>query len=420
MTAMVLPTPLSSYGNISNAQTIPQKHTGKLETLQDKIETTSRKAEELKLKGQEIRTEISSLQKKLVTLAAEIQQREALASEIEQRITVLTQQRVVLQRQLDGRHEQMSKALGAMQKLSLQPAAYVFLKPDRAVSSLHTRTALNRILPSLRAEATAITEDMEKLRAVKAQITAEQDDLHDELLELASSKQEMAHMVENRQQKYQQLMDASRAERQRLARYAREAKSLRELITRLEQENRRREKAARDAARRLAAKPQLGKTPQQQKPSDIALPQGSSPFSTARGTLPLPASGRLVRAFGQNTPSGQKAKGITLRTRQSAQVVAPYDGRIVFAGPFRTYGQLLIIAHGEGYHTLLAGLDQVYGVVGQWVLKGEPIAQMGINVKDQGGGPYAGAPQLYVELRRRGKPINPLPWLAARDRKVLG
>ncbi len=93
-------------------------------------------------------------------------------------------------------------------------------------------------------------------------------------------------------------------------------------------------------------------------------------------------------------------------------MVSPHEGRVVFAGPFRRYGQLLIIEHGEGYYSLLAGLARIDGVIGQWILGGEPVGIMGR--------PGNGNPALYMELRRNGQPINPLPWLAARKGKVSG
>ena len=107
-----------------------------------------------------------------------------------------------------------------------------------------------------------------------------------------------------------------------------------------------------------------------------------------------------------------RSKGITIETRADAQVVTPYDGEVVFAGRFRGYGQLLIIQHGEGYHTLLAGFSRIDSVLGQWLLAGEPVGVMGRGSN--------GNPALYVELRRNGDAINPLPWLAASDRKVSG
>ena len=97
------------------------------------------------------------------------------------------------------------------------------------------------------------------------------------------------------------------------------------------------------------------------------------------------------------------SKGLTIAARPGATVVSPFDGTVIaFAGPFRGYGELLIIEHTEGYHTLLAGLGRIDGTVGQRVLAGEPVGLMGDEK----------AAALYVELRRDGQPINPLPWLA--------
>jgi septal ring factor EnvC (AmiA/AmiB activator) len=120
----------------------------------------------------------------------------------------------------------------------------------------------------------------------------------------------------------------------------------------------------------------------------------------------------LIGRYGQATETGLTRKGITIETGSGAQVVIPHDGTVVFAGPFKGYGWLLIIEHSEGYHSLLAGLDRIDNVIGQQVLSGEPAGIMG-DLKN-------GPPLLYVELRRDGQPINPLPWLAASKIKVNG
>src|SRR3546814_13099052 len=109
---------------------------------------------------------------------------------------------------------------------------------------------------------------------------------------------------------------------------------------------------------------------------------------------------------------GSTDKCISIRARPVAQVVAPFDGKIAYAGPFRGYGLILIIDHGGRYHTILAGFDRIDAVVGQWVLAGEPVARMGAAA--------AGNPELYFELRRTGQAINPLPCLATTDEKVRG
>jgi septal ring factor EnvC (AmiA/AmiB activator) len=237
-----------------------------------------------------------------------------------------------------------------------------------------------------------------------------------------------------------------------MARMAREAEDLRALFAKLAEE-----KAKRDAAeKKLAAERAQQEKEQREKEQKLAAeakakadaeakaqgrivlkpPPGVEPiqpgpekqtaakkrdeetvtrsFAKARGTMPFPVTGRLASKYGEASQAageaGLMAKGITIQSRSGAQVVAPFDGIVAFAGPFRGYGLLLIIEHSEGYHTLLAGMGHIDAAVGQRVLAGEPV---GVMEND-------GAPALYVELRRDGQPINPLPWLADRAGKNSG
>jgi len=143
----------------------------------------------------------------------------------------------------------------------------------------------------------------------------------------------------------------------------------------------------------------------------VRLTRTGKPFSQMQGLLPFPARGRVVESFGQVNAVGHTIKGIVIQTRKEAQVIAPHDGQVVFAGPFRGYGLLLILEHSEGYHTLLAGQERVDVTVGQKLLAGEPVGVMG---QDDA------KPTLYVELRHHGQPINPLPWLMAQKNKASG
>src|SRR5262249_53461086 len=143
----------------------------------------------------------------------------------------------------------------------------------------------------------------------------------------------------------------------------------------------------------------------------------------ARGQMAYPARGRIVVGFGQASEGGQPNRGLVIETRADAQVIAPYDGQVVFAGPFRGYGRILIIEHAGGYHSLLAGLGRIDVAVGHVVALGEPIAIT--SGGDPGGSPDFGSagitgPVLYLELRRHGQPINPVPWLATSNGKVSG
>jgi murein hydrolase activator len=162
-------------------------------------------------------------------------------------------------------------------------------------------------------------------------------------------------------------------------------------------------------------------------PSGTSLVPGSPgrikpaiPFSSARAKLPLPAQGRRVLAFGERTQYGGQSKGLVIETRAQAQVTAPCDGWVVFAGEFRSYGQLLIINAGDGYHVLLAGMSQIDVQPGQFVLASEPVGTMSGTPKSQASTAQISAPVLYVEFRKDGRPIDPDPWWVAGQQKVQG
>jgi septal ring factor EnvC (AmiA/AmiB activator) len=144
------------------------------------------------------------------------------------------------------------------------------------------------------------------------------------------------------------------------------------------------------------------------------------PFVEAKGLLPVPAQGRRVLTFGEKTQYGSQSKGLVLETRHGGQVVSPSDGWIVYAGEFRSYGQLLIINAGGGYHILLAGLSQIDVQLGQFVLAGEPVGVMSTAAKTTSGKTQDNAPILYIEFRKDQRPIDPDPWWVDASRKVQG
>jgi septal ring factor EnvC (AmiA/AmiB activator) len=121
----------------------------------------------------------------------------------------------------------------------------------------------------------------------------------------------------------------------------------------------------------------------------------------------LPAGGGIVTRYGEQDRYGVTSRGLTLKGRAGGDVVAPLDGEVMFAGPFKGYGLILILEHPGGYHSLLAGLGRVDGQVGQRVLAGEPVGVMASGA----------APTLYFELRRAGQPINPMRGVSPSDGK---
>jgi septal ring factor EnvC (AmiA/AmiB activator) len=145
-------------------------------------------------------------------------------------------------------------------------------------------------------------------------------------------------------------------------------------------------------------------------------------FTTTRGRLDYPAQGQKLREFGAADGYGGTAHGLYLATRQGAQVTAPADGEVEFAGHFRSYGQLLILNVGEGYHVLLAGLGEITTQNGQHVRAGEPLGVMGQSparatlIGDLLDDPR---PVLYIEFRKDGSAIDPAPWWVGSRKEAL-
>jgi len=297
-------------------------------------------------------------------------------------------------------------------------------------------------LPALHRDAAEVGDLLAAADNVGRRLRAEQRLQLATVDSLAARRQELTALLDERARSEQQLRQAGAREGKRLAMLASKVGDLHGLLRRLDREERRarraRQQASEDdrnrarttgrareresAARRrgLAAEMAriLGPTKRAQgaenkpagKTQRLALAPSAAPFSKLRGHLRLPARGIRTGRYGESTGLGPRAQGITLRTRRDAQVVAPHDGRVVFAGPFRHYGLILIISHGEGYHTLLAGLSKLQVVVGQAMLTGEPVGVMGRDDKRS----------LYIELRRKGTAINPNPWWSSSLERASG
>lgn len=403
-----------------------------LKDMHHKITAADKRARKYEREANALDQEIAGLRQDLIQAAGKIQQAESNINDKEDHLYLLNSQEKNLAARLKSRHGQMAKTLAAMQRLSQQPAELVAYRPDKAINSLRSASLLKTLQPELQKRAKIIRQDISDILLVREKITLEREALAGLLAALTSEQIDMNDLLTKRRSKQNELRQATKQERQKLKQFAAKAKTLQELIAKIEQEAAIREKAAIAAAKRLAQKPRnetRAKTARLKNDSPQNGPvrfgaEFRASFQAAKGFLPLPARGSIRRKFGAKTPEGQSSEGITIYTRPQATVISPHEGRIVFAGKFRSYGQLLIISHGPEYHTLLAGITRLDAEVGQWVLKGEPVGQMAIrpaHTKTAAIGTeqmYAGQ-NLYVELRRRGKPINPLPWIVASDRKVL-
>ncbi len=411
---MVLGAYSFAYSSFAQVRTENTQKNKELDQIKEQIKETSTRAQTYESEAQNIKREVSKIQQELIKSASEIQTIEESILTKEINLKDLRENELVLEKSLKEQNFAMATTLGAMQRISERKTNLVLFRPDEAVNTLRTTSLLKVILPDLKNRAENIEGDLSELNSIRSDIVQQNEELRIELTKLIISNEEMDNLLKQRVGEHQKLELATRQERDKLKKFADNAKDLQDLIDQIEVEIALREKAADLAIAKLRDRPQI--SPDLDEGSAFAsLPQDNMNFAQAKGNIPLPARGTINQVFGQLMTSGQRSKGITITTRAHAPVIAPHDGRIIFAGKFRSYGQLLIISHGEGYHTLLAGMENINGVVGQWVLKGEPVGQMSDEINS-----IASRQKLYVEFRQSGKPINPIPWIMASDRKVLG
>jgi len=278
---------------------------------------------------------------------------------------------------------------------------------------------LGAVVPELRQQTDRLMADLKEQTRVTASIEAERARLTTAVTEQTAEKKRLTMLLEAKQKLQADTEAALTVERQRAQQLAAKASSLKDLIASLEADKAR--KAA-DQARAAARKSEDGDaSASTAEPAPPLVPEGnrltaSAPFAALQGQIALPVIGKIKRRFGTDDGNGAMMKGDMVATQSGAIVTAPADGNVLYAGPFRSYGQLLILNAGDGYHVVLAGMSRISVATGQSVLAGEPIGAMGEARVASTSASQNGnvTPELYVEFRKDGKPVDPNPWWAER------
>ena len=405
----------------------------RLKTVEKALDETRAKEAEFAREAEALSAEITQLRNDSVATAKAMQEHETALSALEERLAELGAEEGRKSEELNRHRTQQIRLLMALERLARDPPEGMALAPGDPVDGLRSAMLLGAAIPPLEIEARALRQEIAALALLRKQIAEAQTSQRAERFDLETEQERLAALIDRKTELQRQATHGVEESGQRQAQLAAQAGDLQQLIERLSAERRQRDAAEaqrrqEEARRREAEQAAALTAPPEAKPDDKARttveaslppppvgdptkPSVLHSFTSARGHLLYPASGELMLRYGENDELGVTSKGITFETRPAAQVVAPYDGRVLFAGPFKGYGQILIIEHGDGYHSLLAGLDRVESPVGQWLVAGEPVGVM-----PKG----ATKPRLYLELRHNGQPINPLPWLATRDEKVSG
>ena len=400
-----------------------------LKKLQDALAASENRQENFTRQLENLGSDIKALKRKLVTAGRNLTLLDQKLVDVEERLDEIRQVENDTLADLEKRNADLATTLSALINLSRQPEGTLMGNPSGLVDSLRASSLLQSILPKLKDDADQLSIQLDTLADLRAQYAAEKEEFSALRDERIAEQDKLDQLLADKHAAQQKVASASETEQKRLEKLTADVRDTQALLERLE-EDKARQKAAEMARlqREIAAKEKEKQAQaaraaaEAEKPlKTAAIKPVISPklaslgstrhFREAKGFLPLPVGGRIVTNYDESDKIGHK-KGIVIETRSDAAVISPFDGQIAFAGPFRHYGLLLIIDHGDGFHTLLAGMGSIDGTVGQLLLAGEPVGQMKSSSKEN--------PKLYMELRSNGAPIDPVPWLMAENRKVSG
>ncbi len=386
-----------------------------LQEVEQQLEADRERAAALAQEQDRKITEINSLRREAIAAAKKAQRHEAELIALEARLGELNERESAIRAELSERRYAMSGTLAALERLSRNPPQTLLAFPDAPTRMVRTGMLLKVALPRIRDDADRLAAMLEELAGVREETSLQLASVADETVELEAEQKRLSGILRRKSTLLKQTEAERREVNRRVAELANKAKSIRELLAQIEAERRKREAAERKRREALAAEQAAAlrrQAPDRRGAGELNRPAGIRPFP-ASGPITDPTSAEVVLFYGQRNRLGHVERGITYATRPGAQIVAPHDGLVAFAGPFEEYGQILIIEHDGGYHTLLAGLERLDTGVGQWVLAGEPVGAMGETSLDGG--------RLYLELRRDGQPINPQRWIAnAKQNRTSG
>ncbi|GJD36890.1 murein hydrolase activator EnvC family protein [Methylobacterium aerolatum] len=344
----------------------------------------------------------------LLDASRQAQATEERLTRLEDRLKAMTQSEAAIRKSLQARRGIVAEILAALQRMGRRPPPAVLTSPEDVLSAIRTSMLLGAVVPELRGELDTLAADLTEMVRLRGLIAQDKEGLAADLAGWAKEQQRLRALVTARRARQAEIESGLVAERKRAADLGVQAKSLKDLLDRVENEVSTAKRSAEEA--KAAAEREVRVTQERFAAAGFRDPARLAPkvrFADARGEVPRPVTGRLVRAFNQPDGNGGTTRGVSIATRSKALVAAPADGWVQFAGPFRSYGRLLIINAGDGYYLLLAGMDQISVEVGQFVLAGEPVGTMGEGTP----GPD-GDPTLYVEFKKDGGSIDPEPWWA--------
>jgi len=376
-------------------RTFSQDDLRKAEAARD---TALARAKKLEAASAAVSRDVSSIDADLLAAAADATAREEAAYAAEEKLMLLADEQQTATATLASDKETMQDLLAALMTLGARRPPALAVNPEDVSGAVRAAILMSDTAPALAHRAEDLRKRLAAIDDIAAKTRAQQAYLLSATGALDARREEISALAEEKRRAQASLDAETAAARATARRLASEAEDLRGLLSSL----------AKNAPPKPSLKPPLSARPK--PPAGPATPPASrAPAQVAASPSPgaplNPVVGTPVRRFGR-TIDGEKQAGLTLSARAGATVVAPLDARVQFSGPFRTYGQMAILDVGGDVLVVVSGLETLFTEAGQWVLAGEPIGRMADRKTP--------SPELYLEVRKRGQPVDPESWLAKR------
>ncbi|MBI1301993.1 MAG: peptidoglycan DD-metalloendopeptidase family protein [Alphaproteobacteria bacterium] len=361
---------------------VPKKKSDEIESYEEKLTEATAKKKVLEQKVNTISDTLSNTKQKLIDIAEEIQNTENKLKDYEERIVKLELKKSVLEDNLKTDRTSIARLVLALERIRRTPPEAMLANPDTPYKTAQSALLMGNILPSIDRHSEKLRKNLETLNSVKEELLSDKDSLIKTAENLNNRHIELSGLIEKRQNLLSETSKDIEAREVEIQKISLQAKNLEELVNKIKKDEEKQHQQ------------ELANT---QKTGIIKKPALSIPQS---GDARLPISGVIRTGYKEHDVLGAKSKGLTIEGRSGGIVIAPMNGVIQFTGAFKRYGNIVIIEHDGGYHSLVAGLDSISAVVGDIVKSGEPI---GILPNSS----LIPRPTLYYELRKSGKPINP-------------
>lgn len=360
-----------------------------LRRLEQQIQQEKQAGEVSGRKAAEMSGEVKTVQRQIVQLARTVREKEDDLTRLEKRQAQTVARQKELTQKLNLTNKQLVQIMSGMQTLALRPSELAYMRSETPLNMLRSRMVMGYSVPIINGTNRQVRQDLAELSRLNTDLQTQIIRIKSTRNQLSEQSNQMDRLLQQKsllQAQYQVSQQQSQA---RVKDLGAQARDIKDLLAKLEQEKK--YQAAQNAMRRT----------QNNRPAFKQAPLDNGAFARAYGRLPYPLHGTTVAHFGDTMVGGAHTKGITISGRPSARVIAPFDGMVLFAGPFKNYGELVILDHGDDYLVLLAGMDHITTAVGQEVLAGEPIGQV-----------KSARPELYLEIRKSGQAIDPEPWFS--------